>query len=166
MVRLRWDREEEERRDTVKMKLFRELSSPGFVSKFRNLTRRGELKDLTEYLETLKKILRKDFPQESEMEEYVPKYSKVRKKYEEVAEELGTVPEPAESREVYLRIVKGPKYKAYKRRAERTLAKIEAIENMTEKIKKLKPYSSRQTPTRLSARLARKLYFLEIERTP
>ncbi|KXB00678.1 hypothetical protein AKJ41_03865 [candidate division MSBL1 archaeon SCGC-AAA259O05] len=110
--------------------------------------------------------MRKDFPQEDEMEKYVSRYSKVRKKYEEAAEELGTVPETAESREVYLRIVKGPKYEAYKGRAERTLAKIEAIESMAGKIEKLKPYSSRRTSTRLSARLLRSLYFLEIEGRP
>lgn len=165
MVRLRWDREEEPG-DTVKMKLFRELSSPGFVSKFRNLTRRGELEDLSEYLETLKKILRKDFPREGEMEKYLPRYSKVRKKYEEAAEELGTVPEPAEPRKVYLRIAEGPKYEAYRGRAERTLAKIKAIESMTGKIEKLKPYSSRRTPTGISARLLRSLYFLEMEGRP
>ncbi|KXA96160.1 hypothetical protein AKJ38_03770, partial [candidate division MSBL1 archaeon SCGC-AAA259I14] len=99
MVRLRRDFEEERSGDPVKMKLFRELSPSPYISKFRNLMRAGELEDLSEYLETLKRILRKDFPKEGEMERYAPRGSEAREKYEEAAEELGTVPEPAEPRE-------------------------------------------------------------------
>lgn len=145
------------------MKLFRELSPSPFISKFQNLMKTGELEGLSEYLEILKKILRKDFPEKAEIEKYVPKCSKVRKKYKEAVEELGTVPQPADSRKVYLKISERTKYDSYKKRAEKTLANIEAIESIAGKIKKLQPYSSRRTPTGLPARLLNAIYTSEME---
>lgn len=93
------------------------------------------VKEVLERLEALKKVLEKPFPKKEEIENLVPPSAKLRSLYVEMLDELEEVPEDETSRKVFIRMASGPKYEAYRERADRLLKHLDFLTDHLEEIR-------------------------------
>lgn len=83
----------------------------------------------------LKEVLEKPLPRRGKTENLVPPGAKLRSLFMEMLNELGEVPEDETSRRVLIRMVSGPKYEAYRGRANRILEHLDSLTNHLEEIR-------------------------------
>ncbi|KXA99903.1 hypothetical protein AKJ41_04700 [candidate division MSBL1 archaeon SCGC-AAA259O05] len=100
---------------------------PQFRSKFFEAIEKGIAEDRSDYLDSLREVLEKPVSSPKEIRKLAPKNSEIRRKYENIVENLDELPGSKRSREVYVRVHAGPSYKAYRNEAEKILRKLDRI---------------------------------------